>query len=195
MSISIHPPRVGRDRCLTTLRIVSNISIHPPRVGRDNYTPFFDSTLLIFQSTLPVWGGTSRPSALCATMNYFNPPSPCGEGPLTEKGINYKALFQSTLPVWGGTPPAGAVKRLCRISIHPPRVGRDIEIIQLRILLKHFNPPSPCGEGRFGPARGGPNPDFNPPSPCGEGQRRACALPPEMYISIHPPRVGRDVCR
>ena len=34
--ISIHPPRVGRDRLfLAIMQYANGISIHPPRVGRD----------------------------------------------------------------------------------------------------------------------------------------------------------------
>ena len=60
---------------------------------------------VIFQSTLPVWGGTKGLAGAVAEVT-----------------------FQSTLPVWGGTPvfctlaPGPAEGE---ISIHPPRVGRD----------------------------------------------------------------------
>ena len=35
-----------------------NISIHPPRVGRDKWRKDKKGLGFIFQSTLPVWGGT-----------------------------------------------------------------------------------------------------------------------------------------
>ena len=35
--------------------------------------------------------------------------------------------------------------------------------------------------------------DFNPPSPCGEGRFRRGAHGVGIAISIHPPRVGRDI--
>ena len=124
------------------------ISIHPPRVGRDAILPAPDFTKDIFQSTLPVWGGTWRA---------------CGNLKIT--------VFQSTLPVWGGTLNGGISHTVFPISIHPPRVGRDplppetdtngpnISIHPPRVgrdLVNHryyllsidFNPPSPCGEGR-----------------------------------------------
>ena len=59
LDISIHPPRVGRDLAeIDQFRKETNISIHPPRVGRDRVDIFFRATALLFQSTLPVWGGT-----------------------------------------------------------------------------------------------------------------------------------------
>ncbi len=55
------------------------------------------------------------------------------------------------------------------ISIHPPHAGRDAAIALRKDAEKHFNPPSPCGEGRRTAQRRQGRPDFNPPSPCGEG--------------------------
>ena len=104
----------------------SKISIHPPRVGRDtSQPPPFDATTL-FQSTLPVWGGT--PPSRCVTHHgrYFNPPSPCGEGPGAMIALLFAPVFQSTLPVWGGT------RRWHKTA---------------RRIPWNFNPPSPCGEG------------------------------------------------
>ena len=78
-----------------------------------------------FQSTLPVWGGTA------------------------EEMVSIKDIaFQSTLPVWGGTKITISNSFSQRISIHPPRVGRDLETDKLPSSSSNFNPPSPCGEGQ-----------------------------------------------
>ena len=37
--------------------------------------------LFLFQSTLPVWGGTAVMATPLPEDSGFNPPSPCGEGP------------------------------------------------------------------------------------------------------------------
>ena len=37
---------------------MSQISIHPPRVGRDGMKLLVEAKMSVFQSTLPVWGGT-----------------------------------------------------------------------------------------------------------------------------------------
>ena len=80
--ISIHPPRVGRDRCFWQLQLRRGvISIHPPRVGRDR----------------------ASKSRLLWALAHFNPPSPCGEGPDVPVFVQVDPPFQSTLPVWGGT--------------------------------------------------------------------------------------------
>ena len=58
----------------------------------------------LFQSTLPMRGGTQRRN-LPGLWSYFNPPSPCGEG--------LAFIPHRFLPF--------------QISIHPPHAGRDAE--------------------------------------------------------------------
>ena len=85
--------------------------------------------------------------------------------------MSITSQFQSTLPVWGGT----------QLFRHGMQVHR------------HFNPPSPCGEGRRSTPPGVSARHFNPPSPCGEGLPHTLPEIPVLAISIHPPRVGRDL--
>ena len=82
-SISIHAPRVGRDRRMAVLKMLLpyfnprapcgarpfvrdyfglgfKISIHAPRVGRDRYRSSEAVYLYRFQSTRPVWGATPK---------------------------------------------------------------------------------------------------------------------------------------
>ena len=60
ISVSIHPPRVGRDFPAVDLAIGGDdVSIHPPRVGRDAGDAVAADLAKGFQSTLPVWGGTT----------------------------------------------------------------------------------------------------------------------------------------
>ncbi len=125
--------------------------------------------ILQFQSTLPVRGGTG----MLVDSNIFgdfNPPSPCGEGLYFHNLSISSAVFQSTLPVRGGTQLQHGRIRHVSISIHPPRAGRDTVASGLLPASCHFNPPSPCGEGR----------------PRKEQQT-------QRLISIHPPRAGRDM--
>ena len=161
-----------------------DISIHPPRVGRARNEAITQGQNYVFQSTLPVWGGTSRKAGTALQT----------------------VLFQSTLPVWGGTAvsttsqthtiisihPPRVGRDDCQtledhyqaISIHPPRVGRDLVIIRSVRWRLHFNPPSPCGEGPCCSLGGlGISPDFNPPSPCGEGRITTERLRPSTYFN------------
>ena len=59
---------------------LAGISIHPPHAGRD----------------LTIKGKIKL-------INYFNPPSPCGEGHRKYATNNFIKKFQSTLPMRGGT--------------------------------------------------------------------------------------------
>ena len=102
-SISIHAPRVGRDICGRIQSNVTGISIHAPRVGRDT-------------AAAP---RSARPAN-------FNPRAPCGARPpryfMREDG----SVFQSTRPVWGATASVSPANHRLKISIHAPRVGRDL---------------------------------------------------------------------
>ena len=114
----------------TALRTSTSISIHPPRAGRDIHNAAKIGLKLEFQSTRPVRGGTSyryhdhppgkyfNPPAPCGAGQLqlcklrgqldFNPPAPCGAGPhLTAIGGRI-LQFQSTRPVRGGTWKCGA---------------------------------------------------------------------------------------
>ena len=59
-AISIHPPRGGRDQQEQPQEEQPSISIHPPRGGRDGLRLRKKTTKHIFQSTLPVGGGTGK---------------------------------------------------------------------------------------------------------------------------------------
>ena len=131
----------------------------------------------------PGWQGPGR---------YFNPPSPCGEGPAALGTPAWLPLFQSTLPVWGGTfhgvpsfliarfqstlPVWGGTFKVCLacswflVSIHPPRVGRDYRPEESKRPWSLFQSTLPVWGGT-GPALWGGRVgySFNPPSPCGEG--------------------------
>ena len=124
----------------------------------------------------------------------FNPRAPCGAR-LRRKWMHIRpSEFQSTRPVWGAT--GVAIMGYCRIgiSIHAPRVGRDICRPVLTPLTmtfqstrpvwgattrrwarrwgaRHFNPRAPCGARPCRPSSPPPDPDFNPRAPCGARRR------------------------
>ena len=124
-------------------------------------------------------------------------------------------IFQSTLPAWGETASARRVSTFRTISIHSPRMGRDLPEWTIRCDRFGFQSTLPAW-GETGPCRPGSlqAADFNPLSP--HGERRAAwrttsktgvfqsTLPAwgetilakknveAYFISIHSPRMGRD---
>ena len=147
--ISIHPPRAGRDRTRRLyyhvaayfnppapcgaglggdplLWVDTYISIHPPRAGRDG------KRLTLTQAQVD-----------------FNPPAPCGAGRPTTRRRRRALKFQSTRPVRGGTHPSPEAPARIDISIHPPRAGRDVTEDSGYNFTQNFNPPAPCGAGRY----------------------------------------------
>ena len=58
------------------------VSIHPPRVGRDRPCPFDSTHYISFNPPSPCGEG-HRPCGAFWRLSGFNPPSPCGEGQQT----------------------------------------------------------------------------------------------------------------
>ena len=88
MAISIHPPLAGRDRSAGAAGRKGRISIHPPLAGRDF-----------------MWRWSRH------DLFYFNPPAPCGAGPVRSKYTQEGDEFQSTRPLRGGTDAAAQSAR------------------------------------------------------------------------------------
>ncbi len=193
---------------------MSNISIHAPRVGRDRKSPEAHGRPRKFQSTRPVWGATQSSMPIRALLSNFNPRAPCGArlqawttfyrcwnfNPRAPCGARQQRArhskkpdgFQSTRPVWGATIRALAASTLVTfqstrpvwgatighrhsaradcISIHAPRVGRDRLITLLQTTARNFNPRAPCGARLL----------------------FVVTIKRDNRISIHAPRVGRD---
>ena len=146
--ISIHSPRMGRDDPSGSIPSYGDlISIHSPRMGRDPGRSRSPRMISRFQSTLPAWGET-------AARRW------------TGRGMP----FQSTLPAWGETKASAERRGIAEISIHSPRMGRDMGVNTAML-----------GGSRFQstlPAWGETNKDDT--------------LLLRRAISIHSPRMGRD---
>ena len=82
----------------------------------------------LFQSTRPVWGATLWHLGNHRLICGFNPRAPCGARRLMLRMVRRGQRFQSTRPVWGATQYADALEKMVGdVSIHAPRVGRDLE--------------------------------------------------------------------
>ena len=125
--------------------------------------------------------------------------------------------FQSTRPVWGATCVPRGGSDAGEVSIHAPRVGRDIvarqqEVMQYvsihaprvgrdagcRRLPRHigrFNPRAPCGARRRQSPSSGANGKFQSTRPVWGATEEEADKLHETLVSIHAPRVGRDSSR
>ena len=152
--------------------------------------------MIEFQSGHPVRGATrpQRPrKALCPN---FNPRAPCGARRDRRCGDHARA----------------------DISIHAPRVGRDVQILGRVVELRAFQSTRPVwgatdikcarlmvlpisihaprvGRDHAPPACRSPLRYFNPRAPCGARLKEPFTVSSRGIISIHAPRVGRDDVR
>ena len=131
--ISIHSPRMGRDRAdFIGLLLATTFQSTLPAWG-ETLLPYSPMDGVEFQSTLPAWGETGFRGAGCRRRPYFNPLSPHGERPnvggcsgrgrdfnplsphgerhRVQKILSHHHRFQSTLPAWGETSPPRRSRR------------------------------------------------------------------------------------
>ena len=135
-------------------------------MGRDSRKCRARASTASFQSTRPVWGATY------ACILYLRP----------------VIQFQSTRPVWGATLRGFILRCFTAISIHAPRMGRDLCILSERRSQKYFNPRAPYGARLASlpyPLKGS---SFQSTRPVW-GATSVCL---SVAISIHAPRMGRD---
>ena len=141
------------------------ISIHAPRMGRDKFYFFDLSSCNLFQSTRPVWGATAvhkygsylfpafqstRPvwgattrNARALVMLTFQSTRPVWGATNPVSMINPYYVFQSTRPVWGATCYFQHWQKPEDISIHAPRMGRDDDHQPNYLMLRKFQSTRP----------------------------------------------------
>ena len=102
-AISIHAPRVGRDRTMRKCGDTSrNFNPRAPCGARRSRSRSRLS-LSKFQSTRPVWGATECMCTFRCVITNFNPRAPCGARRTRKLRDFRRKAFQSTRPVWGAT--------------------------------------------------------------------------------------------
>ena len=129
--ISIHAPRMGSDDMMQCI-IQPNGDFNPRSPDGERPQWSFGRRLqVLFQSTLPGWGATSRHVEIRTVSTHFNPRSPDGERPTIPITATALYTFQSTLPGWGATMWCG-LSRVSHgvISIHAPRMGSDFSLFR-----------------------------------------------------------------
>ena len=105
--------------------LTHEISIHAPRMGRDRVRHSAVDILGAFQSTRPAWGATAQTKCKDVRKTYFNPRAPHGARRRRTGRARGQVRFQSTRPAWGATKAGRQGRGKGGISIHAPRMGRD----------------------------------------------------------------------
>ena len=123
--ISIHAPRMGRDkRTRQAFSDKLDISIHAPRMGRDVNNDLRVGTSPLFQSTRPVWGATGGRSAFRGAHSI---------------SIHAPRMGRDITTI------VEAIPQII-ISIHAPRMGRDLLRHSFPVNgIRYFNPRAPYG--------------------------------------------------
>ena len=99
----------------------------------------------IFQSTLPAWGETPSGANRPNNTRFQSTLPAWGETCWAFRWI-LRRRFQSTLPAWGETRRQMDTGTRTAISIHSPRMGRDLLRPWIPWRGHYFNPLSPHGE-------------------------------------------------
>ena len=137
-------PVWGATRDTLDVEAVALVSIHAPRVGRDPHGRTCSDRPHCFNPRAPC-GARPSHSSIRGTALCFNPRAPCGARPIGQRTVPRAELFQSTRPVWGATPSQDFGFYVVGVSIHAPRVGRDLRRPSPAALAVCFNPRAPCG--------------------------------------------------
>ena len=135
---------------------------------------------------IPPHAGRDRlPAHNEAILRNFNPPAPCGAGPLIPRPVLDTVTFQSTRPLWGGTGCLGKDVGRRKISIHPPLAGRDPKrsVIVIVFVISIHPPRAVIDDAR--------NISIHPPL-AGRDPAADRVADRRALISIHPPLAGRD---
>ena len=214
---SIHAPRMGRDVSFGFFTSASAVfQSTRPVWGATDVSSWWASLIAIFQSTRPVWGATHSSASCKIYWFYFNPRAPYGARPSIGSDEWSEKIFQSTRPVWGATYYRRTHQQDNSISIHAPRMGRDSAEPSSSRQASDFNPRAPYGARPLQKALSGKSEtfqstrpvwgatvlrlsaiyssgDFNPRAPYGARHDFYWPVFANLGISIHAPRMGRDV--
>ncbi len=216
--ISIHAPRVGRDRgCGAVGKGGKRIFL--------STRPVWGATLLrdqrlverpAFLSTRPVWGATPHPVRGRGLHRNFYPRAPCGARPRRDRQPLLRLNFYPRAPCGARQPKQGGKRHRAKISIHAPRVGRDHRATPLSSSATHFYPRAPWGARQIAariqwwtiqflstrPVGGATRSvgitttciaHFYPRAPWGARRLIFPFYTHSIKISIHAPRGGRDL--
>ena len=174
-----------------TSRRLADISIHAPRVGRDNGRLNPSKGMKRFQSTRPVWGATIA-SRIVSRSPVFQSTRPVWGATWRTEAWAGTLVFQSTRPVWGATRIYINAEEMIEISIHAPRVGRDVNFGFVYGMGWKFQSTRPVWGATESTRYCNYSKGFQSTRPVWGATPRCGQSIDFDSISIHAPRVGRD---
>ena len=124
-SFNPRAPRGARPRLSRSRHSIGRFNPRAPRGARLRRT-FCLRPSLLFQSTRPAWGATETRQCKRRGFRCFNPRAPRGARHALKAQQVGDIVFQSTRPAWGATLAEHRLVLLEEVSIHAPRVGRDV---------------------------------------------------------------------
>ena len=145
-SVSIHAPRVGRDRCVSGIDVVIYVSIHAPRVGRDIGARGVNNLTSVSIHAPRV--GRDRLFHLCNILFLVSIHAPrVGRDRRLHRHPCHNGVSIHAPRVGRDSSPS-YLRPLPQVSIHAPRVGRDGVSFGTSSNSRSFNPRAPCGARR-----------------------------------------------
>ena len=168
------------------------VSIHAPRVGRDRCRPWPTLFLQSFNPRAPC--GARRPAIGAAASGApFQSTRPVRGATPSRRRAHFAMSFQSTRPVRGATLCGELLLCLLGVSIHAPRAGRDRSPRCARRRRRRFNPRAPCGARRACKSREMTLCGFQSTRPVRGATGHHDDHGGKRQVSIHAPRAGRDM--
>ena len=216
-NISIHAPRMGRDSGGDQGAAGRTyISIHAPRMGRDLEIYIYTLSVDCISIHAPRMGRDYMPSACGGKCGDFNPRAPYGARPRSIwRSCPHPCNFNPRAPYGARLSGLHCMRRVCRyfnprapygarpapvavpvvdypISIHAPRMGRDVATMdEAERLTISIHAPRMGRDARCPAFSAFPH-HFNPRAPYGARQQLPKLKALLEQISIHAPRMGRD---
>ena len=159
--------------------------------GERRLFPLMFILTLLFQSTLPVGGATTR-SSNRRTTSRISIHAPRGGSDNNQFEVRCQDYISIHAPRGGSDTVRSIWPQPRSISIHAPRGGSDFLFLHLLPIITNFNPRSPWGERHLHRPLRDYQQGFQSTLPVGGAT--LCSVPAvlDTLISIHAPRGGSD---
>ena len=159
-------PVWGATNTAPARRAASPISIHAPRVGRDRRAVSVNNPGIHFNPRAPCGARLKHPPGKRDSSEIsIHAPRVGRDGSCTGCGTQF--LISIHAPRVGRDAASSSRRPSRPISIHAPRVGRDLPVQFCYVAERNFNPRAPCGARLVCDAITFFANNFNPRAPCG----------------------------